>query len=153
MFKCLLRKLKKNSKGVALIELALIMPILLVLLLGLIEFGWIYNGYITITGAAREGARVAAVGGNHSDAIDDHINWLSALQISTVSKTGGAAQGDDIVVKVNGNLTLIGAMPFLNETFPLSAEATMRRQYANEIDDNNNEESEENNNENNGNDD
>ena len=51
----------KRESGQAVIEMALILPLLLLLILGIIEFGWILNGQITITAAAREGARTAIV--------------------------------------------------------------------------------------------
>ncbi len=61
MRKCLLQRLRKNEKGVAAVEFALTVWILVFLLLGIIEFGWLFNGWITINGAAREGARIATV--------------------------------------------------------------------------------------------
>ena len=42
-------------------ELALVLPILLLLVFGMVEFGRAYNAQIALTGATREGARVMAV--------------------------------------------------------------------------------------------
>ncbi len=42
-------------------EFALVLPIMVVLLFGLIQFGIAFNNYVTVTDAARAGARVAAV--------------------------------------------------------------------------------------------
>ena len=42
-------------------EFALVMPILLFLLLGIIQFGIVFNNYVTLTDATRAGARKAAV--------------------------------------------------------------------------------------------
>ncbi len=53
---------KKSEKGAAAIEFALILPVLIVLIFGMIEFGRAYNAYLAVTHAAREGARLAAVG-------------------------------------------------------------------------------------------
>lgn len=50
-----------RSRGQALVELALVTPILLVLLLGAIDLGRLFYAQITVTNAAREGAMVAAV--------------------------------------------------------------------------------------------
>lgn len=55
------------TKGQSLVEFALVLPILIVLILGMIEFGWILNGKITLTSAAREGARFRAVSKNATD--------------------------------------------------------------------------------------
>lgn len=42
-------------------EFALVLPILCLLLLGVIQFGIVYNNYVTLTDAVRAGARKAAV--------------------------------------------------------------------------------------------
>lgn len=64
---CLL-KLRKSEKGQALVEFALVLPILLLLILGMIEYGWALNGKITLTNAVREGARLAAINHKESEA-------------------------------------------------------------------------------------
>jgi Flp pilus assembly protein TadG len=51
----------RNEDGQAITEFALILPILMALLLGIIQFGIIFNNYITLTDATRAGARKAAV--------------------------------------------------------------------------------------------
>lgn len=56
----LVTKLKEDS-GAELFEAALVLPILLTLLLGIITFGRAYNTYQTITRAAREGAKAAVL--------------------------------------------------------------------------------------------
>ena len=48
-------------------ELALVLPVLLVLLLGIAQFGVAFNNYVSLTDAVRAGARVAAVSRNSSD--------------------------------------------------------------------------------------
>ncbi len=52
---------RRSQKGAELVEMALVLPILLVLLLGIIAFGRAYDIYQTITRAAREGARQAVL--------------------------------------------------------------------------------------------
>lgn len=50
-----------TERGAAAVEFALVLPILLLLLLGIFEFGRIYNAQLTLTQASREGARVMAI--------------------------------------------------------------------------------------------
>lgn len=52
----------RNPKGQALVEFALILPVLMLLLLGIVEFGRAWNAKQVLTDAAREGARLAVVG-------------------------------------------------------------------------------------------
>jgi Flp pilus assembly protein TadG len=47
----------RDESGAELVEAALVLPLLLMLLLGIVTFGRAYNVYQTITRAAREGAR------------------------------------------------------------------------------------------------
>ena len=55
---------KKDESGAAAVEFAIVLPVLLLLVFGIIEFGLLFNRYITVTHAAREGVRVAALTGN-----------------------------------------------------------------------------------------
>ena len=48
-------------------EFALVLPILSLLLFGVIQFGLVFNNYLTVTDAVRAGARKAAVGRHLSD--------------------------------------------------------------------------------------
>lgn len=56
----LMRPKMKKRKGQALIELAILFPVLLILLSGLIEFGFFLNQYLSIMDAARNAARFAS---------------------------------------------------------------------------------------------
>ena len=50
------------ERGAAAVELALVLPILLLLVFGIIDFGRAYFGQISLNAAAREGVRLAALG-------------------------------------------------------------------------------------------
>ena len=52
---------KQNDRGAAAVEFAIVLPMLLLLLLGIMEFGRAYNVQLTLTNAAREGVRVMAI--------------------------------------------------------------------------------------------
>ncbi len=51
-----------NERGAALVELAIALPILLMLVFGVVEFGNAYNSYISLRQGTREAARQGAVG-------------------------------------------------------------------------------------------
>lgn len=55
------RRISKSKKGQSLVELALVLPILLLLLLGFLDLGRAYYYEVAITNAAREGARYGAL--------------------------------------------------------------------------------------------
>jgi len=58
----LLRRLGCDQ-GAELIEFALVFPLLLLVLFGIMDFGMLFQRYETVTNAAREGARVAVLPG------------------------------------------------------------------------------------------
>ena len=51
----------RSERGAELIEFALTLPLLLLLVLGIIEFGFMFKEYEVVTNAAREGARLGAL--------------------------------------------------------------------------------------------
>lgn len=61
-----LRRKVHNEKGVAAIEFAIVLPVLLLLLIGIVEFSLLLYDKAMITNASREGARAGIV----YDAID-----------------------------------------------------------------------------------
>lgn len=56
-----MRRLRKRQDGQALVEFAIVTPLLLMLVLGIIQFGIVFHDWITLTDATRAGARQAAV--------------------------------------------------------------------------------------------
>ena len=52
---------RRGQNGQGAVEFALTMPLVFALILGVIELGVAFNAYVTVTNAAREGARAAAV--------------------------------------------------------------------------------------------
>ena len=64
------RKIQMRSeRGQSLVEFALALPILVLLLFAVIQFGIAFNNYVTLTDATRAGARKAAVGRQLADPV------------------------------------------------------------------------------------
>ena len=59
---------RDDDRGAAAVEFAIVLPVLLLLVVGIIDFGRAFNMQIALTQAAREGVRVLALGGTTSDA-------------------------------------------------------------------------------------
>lgn len=59
---------KATERGAVAVEFALLTPVLIMLLLGIMEFGRAYNTQLTLTNAAREGVRVMAIDNNKATA-------------------------------------------------------------------------------------
>jgi Flp pilus assembly protein TadG len=70
----------ESERGQSLVEFALALPILVLLLFAVIQFGIVFNNYVTLTDATRAGARKAAVG-----------RRLSSPQSSTITAVRNSA--------------------------------------------------------------
>lgn len=68
-----------DDRGAELIELAIVFPILMLLLAGMVDFGFLFQRYEVVTNAAREGARIATLPNyGASDARDRVRAYLAA---------------------------------------------------------------------------
>jgi Flp pilus assembly protein TadG len=75
----------RNQQGQAVTEFAVILPVLLMVLLAIYQFGVVFNNYIQVTAAAREGARKAAVSRSSGS--------CSATQTLAITAARNAAPG------------------------------------------------------------
>jgi Flp pilus assembly protein TadG len=72
-----------NERGSALLEVALTLPLLLLICVGIFEFGRAYQTQQVLTNAAREGARVAILSGQPAGAVQARVTaYATAGQIS-----------------------------------------------------------------------
>lgn len=53
--------IKSGQKGQSLVEVALVLPVLIILLFGIMEGGRLFGGYIELQSAARDAARYASI--------------------------------------------------------------------------------------------
>ena len=98
-----------EERGAALVEFALVLPLLLVVIAGIVDFAFLFQRYEVITNAAREGARLASLSspGTYDDtAVKDHVrnyvmNGLAMNDLSNVMPTS-----PDAVVVAPVNLTV-----------------------------------------------
>ena len=117
-----------DERGAVMVELAIVLPLLIMLLMGIIEFGRAYNTQISLQAAAREGARELALG--KSD-VEARVR-SAALPVAVDSITHSApcsATGDGqatVEVKVKNEFTF--RIPFVPDlgAKTLSATAVMR---------------------------
>jgi Flp pilus assembly protein TadG len=72
------RHLISDEQGQTMTEFAIVLPILCLLLFGAIQFGILFNNYVTLTDAVRAGARKAAVSRQASSPRDVCIAQIKA---------------------------------------------------------------------------
>lgn len=96
----------RSEKGQAITEMALVLPLLASLLLGIAQFGIVFNNYITLTDATRAGARKAAVarftgdqGASAKTLVYSSASSLDASKLQvTVTATNWKIPGGDVTV-------------------------------------------------------
>lgn len=136
MFKMIVSPIK-DRKGQSLVEFALVVPLLLMLVFGIAEFGRAWMTRNILVGAAREAVRLAAVPdppGGVAAASTRATAVLASAGITTanVSVVDAPAAFGDVSVTINYNfpVAVVGFIPGLsNATFPLTSTTTMRREY------------------------
>lgn len=85
----------RSERGAELVEFALVFPLLLLVTLGIVDFGLLFQRYEVLTNAAREGARVSVLPGYNSADVVARVNqYLQATSLSsvTVNTAVGAVQ-------------------------------------------------------------
>jgi len=95
-------KLLKNERGQAMLETAMVLPLILLVSVSIFEFGRAYQTWEVLTNAAREGARVAVLPGTTVSDVQ--------TRVVTYMNSGQLANGATATVDVDRNRTMsIGA--------------------------------------------
>jgi len=134
----------RETRGAEVVEFALVLPLFLFLAAGIIDMGFLFNNYQTLTNAAREGARVAIVPGATDNDIRDRVKqYLQADGMNPDSVTttitpvqinlpGGIVNGVKVHVAYPYNYMVLGPIarmvqsPDTFDTVTIRAAATMR---------------------------
>jgi len=136
---------KNRERGAALVEMAVVAPMLLLLVLGIVEFGWKFGEFTELRHAGREAARYAAVSapdltGDGVFTTDDIVvaacNALNLSGTASGSITIDQVTGDDIGDTAHIALTIdvesLTNAPIISSFLPtsLSNETTFRLEQA-----------------------
>lgn len=112
---------KKDQEGQSLVEVAIAMPLLILILAGILDLGRAYFTYIALTDAAAEGAAFAAIHPNDVPQIinraADSSNGLVTLEPGMINvRVGELVAGDPITVTVDFDYRII--TPFIQALVP-----------------------------------
>ncbi|MGF1596914.1 MAG: TadE/TadG family type IV pilus assembly protein [Acidimicrobiales bacterium] len=123
---------RRSERGAALVEFALVAPLLLILVFGIIEFGVAFHRSQAVAASAREAARLASLSTTTAAEIDARVDDSLAglafdqtpvVDVSPAGCAGRSGQSVTVTVTVNHNLTI----PLLFETdVPLQGRAVFR---------------------------
>ena len=132
-----------DERGASLVEFAVLAPLLLILVLGIVEFGWLFGQFNDVRHGAREGGRWAAVDGGPSvdptnqeiadyvcTAMDGLDAGMTLIEVSLLQLDGPDA-GTDIGVGDTGRLNVrvevssLSNVPLITGFLPAELSATV----------------------------
>ncbi|MDD2211513.1 MAG: TadE/TadG family type IV pilus assembly protein [Desulfitobacteriaceae bacterium] len=115
MFRNIIRRIK-DEKGQAVVELAITLPILLLILGGIVDFGWLITNQNAIDRSARDGARYAIVNAAETDPMESIKTYTKALAPAGIQEkltvdvtftTPDTPRSGDVIVEVSGNIAVL----------------------------------------------
>lgn len=116
----------RDDRGAAAVELALVLPILVVLLFGMVEFSLAYNTLTSLNHAAREGVRELAVTRDGAKALTAAAGALDTVSASKVQFTASTCT-DGLPATVTATYSFDVQIPlFPKATIPLTGRGVMR---------------------------
>ena len=130
--------LKNNEEGQSLVELAITLPLLLLLILGIVQLGIIAYGHITVTSAAREGVRYLSVGqpdgavlSKVKGIISENIFIDNNFVVFDPADKDDRVYGEEVSVSITAAVRII--VPILDravgETINVFSKASIRYQF------------------------
>lgn len=138
MKSCYIARETRESRGAALVEFALTLPLLALLLFAIIQYGFIFGASMTLRHGAHETARSMSLAGQTStnvsaiacNAISPLLNCANLQTVQMDQNATVSTPGDAVSVDLTYNLTLIIPWVVPNSTagvLPLKAQAVYRK--------------------------
>ena len=130
------RRGTRRERGGAIVEFAVVLPLLLTVLFGIIEYGWVFSVRQTLQHAAREGCRLAVL----QTSVEPYANVSSrvseVMQAASISgytlnmehAVDGVTNTETITVSVPySTISLVGGF-FGTANYTLSGQCSMRKE-------------------------
>ena len=89
-----------SERGAALLEVALTLPLVLLVATGIFEFGRAYQTWQILTNAAREGARLAVLPGMDDDAVEERVQQYMEAGLLTAADDADVTVDRDTEVDI-----------------------------------------------------
>jgi Flp pilus assembly protein TadG len=123
-----------TQNGAAMVEFAIVLPLLLILIFGIIEFGVMFYDKAVITNASREGVRAGITGLGDPEIKQIVLNYCNANLVNLGNNNDAfdpekifiSSDGTDLIVKLEYNYDLLLGSFFGFDNTTISAETVMR---------------------------
>ena len=111
---------RRDDRGAVMVEFAILLPVLVLILMGIIEFGRAYNAQVSIQAAAREGARELALRHSSAEVESATRGGAPTVTIDGIAQDPCPASGDG-----KAKVTITESFSFMALPFgPLDLTAT-----------------------------
>lgn len=132
------RKKLRDEDGQAMVEFALVLPIFLLIVCGIIDFGWLFYNQLAVNNICREGARYAVVStqeNRSTEPIVRHIRntvnstyTMNDVDINVYYTVPTDPLNGDVVVEVKTDFSFITPLlsPFLGDSRVLDSRVVMK---------------------------
>jgi Flp pilus assembly pilin Flp len=123
---------RRREDGAAAVEFALVVPMLLIILLAIISLGWVFNQQLTLTQAAREGARIIAVQPEDAGSVAAAEARITGMvgpgaTITYPTTCSEAVEDDEITVRVEAPMEdITGWLAVVSPAATLAGVGSMR---------------------------
>jgi hypothetical protein len=122
-----------DNTGQATVETALVLPLVLGLVTGIFVLGQVFGTQLVLTNAAREGARVGALGRPDGRVRETILAYLAGAGLETAATRVSVLHprnpdGPDVQIRLDHPLQVAVQIPGLPDPLWLAASATMRQE-------------------------
>lgn len=108
---------RARDRGAAAVEMALVLPLIVFLVFGIIDFGRMFNAQITLTEAAREGARAVALGESADPRVATATQGLTAVTTTVTPCPSTPSPDADATVTVGYSFQFVTPLAGLSSLF------------------------------------
>jgi len=128
-----MQKLIRSEVGQAIVETAIVLPVVLLLLVAIVDAGRVFHAWLIVTNAAREGARAASAQQDLAT-VEARIesasgSWLCGTDIGCTNNGNiQGASGDPVSIRVTRDVSLLTPVmsAIWGGTVTLTGDATMQ---------------------------
>lgn len=120
----------RNERGQSMVEMAVCLPVLLLIVMGICDFGWLFYNKMGVENASREGARLAIVSADKAGVAADVTAAAKAACLGSDDTTVTLViSGDDAAVTVSKDVRVLTPLAGIfvgGQTVTLSSTTKMR---------------------------
>lgn len=115
----------RNEHGAALVEFAILAPLLILLLFGIVEFGYTMGQLNDVRHGAREAARLAAVNAGTVNAMATTACNSMSISGGVFTFTDGGTTGNEAAVNLTASRISLTGLPFISSFLPTTLTDTV----------------------------